>query len=456
MTELNQNAPPARAPRQGLRKGTDAPKETTVQKRLDLTRRAKEPSRIIQLPWREKPKEKKWRQTCEELKGLKELPLLTLDIPWECYLHGITLRSKERWTLDLIVYLVIHAQHYNRRKGMKGYARLAYGYIRDIAGEPGLRALGWLREMGVIKRDEYYVRGKKAYGFRLTKTALSWGYSVKTMPSLYAKKMCPPSRKRDLGERDDRATYAQQLRTLQTVTVDPEIWTVLATPSRGVSRRKTVSQVLAASHIRNRNWFFSVHEETGRCFNNVTSFRSALRKYLRVGGKATVELDIACSQPTLLMALAYKERGTPEEREFALSLVQSGTFYRTLCEWAGDGDLPHEEQKSFVFKSIVYSKKADALDRFPQVRVNLPTMGAYIDEAKREAPNALALRLQKLEAVIMLGRVMPTLAAMGVGALSIHDGCLVAAEHGATAQAVIEAEFMAETGIAPTVRIKAG
>jgi len=421
-----------------------------------------------------------WRDTCCGLiVSGAGAPLLTLGLPWPSLLSGRPLSQRERWATDFLIYLVIHGGLYNRKKKVRGFTPISYDYIDSVLGVVGHRVMKWLLDMRVFEKDGNWSVGSKAFGYKLSSAALSYGFCVRPMPAVIWGRFTRYWNKR---ARRRRATvYVNQRRILRTVTLDQAIWPLLLRPqTRRAERIAAVYAILTACHIRNGNWYITDDQRTGRCFTNVSNFRSDLRRYLLIAGRPTGELDIANSQPTLLVSLCY---GAAEsaERTLALSLVQSGAFYSTICSWAGLQHLSHKKQKERVFAGVMFADNEAVSKLWPAFVKHLPLMAAYVSQVKAagraslalqaiestsltpalkgrnrllNGSNALALRLQKLEADIMLGRVFPRLTSMGINALSLHDGCLVAVEHLETVQSVILEEFKTITGIKPWVRLK--
>jgi len=451
---LNQECPPASPIRQGLMPGRDKASEKTKRIQDRLRHRQEGECVIKRLPRGKTGRTDGWLAVGRGLSRMKGQPLVTLNIPWQDYITGIALTPIELWAMDVVVYLVIYSRLYNRRKGGRGFAPVAYAYIRLVVGEPGMRALDWLKRMGVVKCDELFVKGSKAYGFKLTPTAITWGYRVTPMPATVAARFNKHWAKRRREAVQAGSLYAHQWQTLRSVTLDPAIWPAVLNPPKGMNRVKAVHRILAACHIQNRNWYFSDDKRTGRCFTNASNFPSDLRRFLRIGGQATGECDIANSQPTLLVSLVYG-KDESAERTLALNLVQAGKFYSTVCGWAGLGDLAPAKQKVRVFAGVLFAEDHSSSKLWPGVVAHLPKMADYINRAKSGGQKAaLALRLQTLEADIMLKRAFPRLKGIGISALSLHDGCLVAVEHLQCVEAVVCEEVEAVTGIKPLVRIK--
>lgn len=397
-----------------------------------------------------------------ELGSIRGVPLISLGVSWDSCIFGRRLRPLERQSLDAVVHLIIHAQLFNRKRSKGGFAPVPVRLIRSLAGSLGEWAMDFLVAVKVVETDRHYIVGKKAKGYRFSHAALSWGFSPKRMPQRFARRLGQHLAERRRVTVNRGLAYADMYQTLRTVTLNPAIWPKLLNPPEGESPIQSLHRILAAFHIERANWYFTHDEKTGRCFCNVANFPSDLRQFLLIGGRPTGEDDIANSQPTLLVALAYKGQEQCEERAYALSLAKAGSFYATVCGWAGLGHLSHKEQKEEVFRGVLFARCPGRSPVWSGVDRHLQIMAEYITKSKGEvskqrgidASNALALRLQSLEADIMMGRVFPRLTAMGIAGISLHDGCLVAREHLEKARQVIEEEFEAATGILPTVRIK--
>src|SRR6202012_5546333 len=86
---------------------------------------------------------------------------------------------------------------------------------------------------------------------------------------------------------------------------------------------------LTACHmIRDKSWFFAADKVTGRVYHNACNLNRDLRPFLRVDGRALVEVDISNSQPMLLHTL-YPDKERAEAKRYK-ALVESGKFYEVF------------------------------------------------------------------------------------------------------------------------------
>jgi hypothetical protein len=358
--------------------------------------------------------------------------------------------------IHAVVHLVVMAGVYNRKTFKGGFVPVTFSQFRTIAGfHLGSEALTVLIKSKVIETDGIFCPGEKSKGYRFTRKALGYGFTVKNASQRISARIRSARNKRLRKTTGTSAVFKDLLRVLKTVSLDPEVWTELERPVRSGEVLKRVYRILAAEDIRRGHWYFSHDDKTGRCFNNVTNFPKDVRPFLLVGGQPTAECDIANSQPLFLAGLAYGT--TPsEERTFFVELVRSGQFYEAVGRWAGLDRLPRETLKKRIYAGVLFSRNHRGSKLWDALANRLPLLAAYIERTKKDAHNALALALQKREAEVMLGQIVPRLLAEGRPVLSIHDGCLCRTRDAEHVRRIMEEEVEKAIGITPTVKVKKG
>jgi hypothetical protein len=448
MIKLNQNAPPAPASRVGLLPGRDGPSAATVARKNSARARSSRlcpkihPLRVVPCPL---------GPLHHNLLPSPVAPLVALNVSWEGSFTGGVPSPLEVLALKQVVHLLFLSRVYNRKVFVGGFRPLGRERILRDCGSLGARALDWLvNGFGFVASDGWSVKGRKARGYRFTLKACRLGFSVEPMPSGCLKQFRTATKARVTAGRDHG--HKQQLSTLRTVTLAPAARTEIAALKGRRFNLRQVAWAMAVLNIESGNWFFSVDSKTGRVFHNVNSFPKALRPHLLLDGEATAEVDISNSQPTLLVAEAYRGAMDTDEAQDALGIVQTRQFYPEVCRLYGKGGLNYEAQKTWVFKHMLFSHKIRPSPGWSKVKERWPRLAGYIEKTKAKAHNSLPLELQRREADVMLGRVAPRLQQEGIPSLSLHDGLLVKRQHVDRAREIVIEEFQKETGITPDVR----
>ncbi len=217
------------------------------------------------------------------------------------------------------------------------------------------------------------------------------------------------------------------------------------------------------------SWLRSYHElqsrclwlredpNTGRLFHNVTSMPKALRAHLLIDQRPVVEIDVSCCQP-FLMATLYRE--DCQEREKLLQLTSRGWFYEHLlsllpekpqAELRAQGRDVLKKRVQVIINDRLRPTPSPLLSAFQQ---EFPVLAGRIAEIKAEDHARLPLMLQKAEADIVIGRVLPRIQSLdtAIPAVSIHDCILCPTEHREQVQEILSQEFFAATGAHPCLK----
>jgi hypothetical protein len=209
-------------------------------------------------------------------------------------------------------------------------------------------------------------------------------------------------------------------------------------------------QVIA---IEERRLTFSSDPKTGRVFHNLSNLAKPLRRgAARLNGEALAEVDIKNSQPYLLAGL-YSDPTSAEASRFR-HLASSGQIYEELLRI---NDIPVDQRalgKTEFFRVIFgqkYTRESSKL--WPGIREHFPVLAAIIEGFHG---NSLSLLLQSREAEMMIGKVVPALAAAlpGVPFLTIHDSVALPVAYAKVATKTISHCCSEEMkGLAPTLDV---
>jgi hypothetical protein len=187
-------------------------------------------------------------------------------------------------------------------------------------------------------------------------------------------------------------------------------------------------------------------ERSWRVYHPVACMPNRLRGELRFYGQPLTCIDITSSQPYFLGLLfrdRLAERGL-DRREVHdyLELVRGGEFYEWFMQQLGIAVEHRKEFKGVLFRDLFFGKHCWATKTFKVFSSRFPSLGQCIKEFHRST-ESLAMRLQRMEAEMIYGKVLPALqsAFPFIPIVTIHDAILVPSPMARAAENVILQQF---------------
>ncbi len=230
-----------------------------------------------------------------------------------------------------------------------------------------------------------------------------------------------------------------------------------------------------------KDFRFKHCETTGRDYTSVTALPNYLRRFLLLDKQPVVESDIRCAQPLLFTKLVHTyctaaglrnipadvnkwqhlcEAKHEEESlyQYLFTLMQQANVtlhcLRTVDPLTHEVRFTTQYTKAFkveFFAGIFFDK--DKKSKMRQVFAQeFPTVSAAITYWKQQPGDNLPVRLQKMEAGLLLEKVCPLLLAQKIKVLTVHDALLSQAQHKPTVEAIIRRVFLEETGLTPAIK----
>lgn len=264
------------------------------------------------------------------------------------------------------------------------------------------------------------------------------------------------------------------------------------------------SRKIAIRKLATQNYFFTVDENTGRVYNNITSLPREFRKFLRINEEVLSHLDIRNSQPVLFCPLltdfltdAYENhkalyqdpdleagllvrnghliffdpqipqeaisREVPADIQLYFELTQEGQFYDRFMQFLqekGEQDIPpRSEFKEDFFKRVFFSTTARQMEyKYEKwFREWMPNVSYIISWYKRNDYRDLASELQKKESNVMINTVGSKIMELSDPApffLTVHDSIICQQGYENTAREIIENSFRECYQLSPTVNVE--
>ena len=212
--------------------------------------------------------------------------------------------------------------------------------------------------------------------------------------------------------------------------------------------------------IQDRTWLCTFDPFARRYHNNATALKRELRQFLRVDGKALVEIDIKAAQP-LFLGLLAKQKGIVEADRFLR--VCEGDLYQYLASKGGWGRQQVKEQ---LMQRALFSPNNSRWQKTTVKKLfdkEFPAMARFFKEAKygrktKDNPkphNKLARMAQKAEVNFVIFTVCERIRRERPDCwlTTIHDSVLCLPEDGEYVRNVMADEFE-KLGIKPTLEVK--
>jgi hypothetical protein len=216
----------------------------------------------------------------------------------------------------------------------------------------------------------------------------------------------------------------------------------------------------AVECFKNKHWLLA-DDPQGRLYHNWSQMARKLRRFASYKGRSLFAADVSACQPCLL-SLLYEEDCNEKQRY--VEIVKCNTFYpflndrlRQPCDLSDDDAKGEFKQEVFhrIFYGSNWSKPTEISGIFAS---EFPILARLVRKAKRHHHRDLPVRLQKIEADIVINEVAAELvrcyAREDFCLISVHD-CLVTTEEFVDHCAHrLRTAFGNCLGFEPTVKIK--
>lgn len=197
---------------------------------------------------------------------------------------------------------------------------------------------------------------------------------------------------------------------------------------------------------------FTRNTTNARLDTDLTNLRKDLRRFVRLDPSGPLtSLDVKSMQPYLLIRLLREaeqaglvRNGTAAEW---VSAVCDGDIYQTL---ARELTISRNSAKQLWFRVLFGHNKAEfpAKNYFER---RYPEVARYVSIEKRRHKRDLAVKLQRMESLVMLERIGPRLADLQIPCLTVHDSLLVLSADMRECERIMTEELHAYVGQKPVI-----
>lgn len=200
---------------------------------------------------------------------------------------------------------------------------------------------------------------------------------------------------------------------------------------------------------------FSVCKTSGRIYHSVANLPKNLRAQLLIDGEPTSEIDISCSQPSLLSSLYNLENAEhADERTRYLASVQGGRFYEEIGTEARRG-WSRDETKTNFFNQIAYGSYycADKYELLPAFTKRFPILARLMAAVKKRGNRELPMRMQTLEAKIAIAGACGECASRKIKVLPVHDSLICKTSDAETVKETLGRHWTEQTHIPANLKV---
>jgi hypothetical protein len=356
--------------------------------------------------------------------------------------------------LWVILHVVLERQAYGDET--YGFSPISCRRLEEFVGRDfACSGLSTLVEARFLETDGRFCPERKCKGYRFTQDIAMLAAEPCLLSDALGARF--RSRRAAWSNRAIGDNLAHQLlwHHLQTLTLHPSAKGSLPLPGVDIeSRLKRSAWFLSLDYVNRRHWYFCNDPKTGRVFNNFTNMPKVLRGYALLDGQPCAEIDIRNSQPFFLAGMY--PRDCPEKRHY-LAIVSEGQFYEELnkasgCPFVND---KRDELKKAVYVQVLYGRRWADSPLWAGFEDLFPMLSRIVAERKSKDYRQLAIEMQRLEASVMIGLVVPRLAETfpGVPFLTVHDSLTVPHELASEAATLLENTVEEAAGHKPALRI---
>lgn len=341
-------------------------------------------------------------------------------------------------------------------KNAEEFVPLKAIYMRRMIGRAGKTYNDYINILinkGVIVCDRHYVKNEKSYGYKLCDPYSEVRHKQISINSVSLQ----TNIERWQNDRLPNTKVHNHLyKFLQEIEIN---YKEALQEIEGLPVEEYNCMKISIDKFQDKD-FYIHYDDFGRVHTNLTNLKSSLRKFLFYRNQKLVNIDIANSQPLLLLisipsifnsirctsSIYFDDIASDVVRY--KRLVERGKLYEYLMEHSGKTD--RSAFKENFFRETFFGKRTSNLfcDLFP-------TIGQEIKKVKRKNYKRLAWLMQRKESKLIItkicGRIMREYPDMFMG--TIHDSILTTLEHVPAIKKVMSEEF-AKIGLSPTIRIE--
>ena len=340
-------------------------------------------------------------------------------------------------------------------KNSEEYVPLKALYMRNLVARNYNDYVNVLINKGIIACDRHYIKNEKSFGYKLCDPYAQVRHKEISIKSQGIQNNIERWQAKRLPNTKVHNHLYKFLQEIE-INYDEALKFV-----DNLNTQEYNSAKISIDKFKNKDFFLYCDDFGKRIHTNLTNLRSTLRGYLIYKNQKLVNVDIANSQPLLLLisipTLFSSIRCTfsvyfddiASDVLMYKRLVERGELYDYLMEHVGEKD--RNTFKENFFRETFFGKRTSKL--FCRL---FPTIGEEIKKIKRKDYRKLAWMMQRTESKLMISGICRRIMEehQDTFIATIHDSVLTTPENVPRIKKIITEEF-AKVGLSPHVRTEA-
>lgn len=308
---------------------------------------------------------------------------------------------------------------------------------------------------GILRCDNYYVRGLKAKGYKVTEEFTNEKYYVIECEDTKLKRKVT-KRLADTKNKvfEESFGYGYVTNCMEDLKVSQNACNSFI---KGNIKEveKTTSYEMMTDMFSQK--FAKVDDKGKRLHNNLTNFATPLRKFLTYKGRQLIQVDIKNSQPLFLYLLMKKFHISEEEMKKYENVVLNYGFYEFFAEKL-DYKLTAKNRKDFkqkIFSGVLFDRNRREYTKYEEVfKTEFPGIFHIIRDMKSREHEQVAISLQKTESKFIFYCVEKIAKEKKIPMFTIHDSICTTQGNEELVRKIILEEFYKLYTILPKLNIE--
>lgn len=312
-----------------------------------------------------------------------------------------------------------------------------------------------LVEHGVLKTDNYYVKGLKAKGYKICDEYLDDKFFVVECKDEKLKQKVG-QRYKEMKNKvfEESFGYGYVTNCMEELKVSYRGCIEFIEGNSG--EVKDVDSYMMMTDLFSEK-FAKVDDKGKRLHNNLTNFATPLRKFLSYRGENIIQVDIRNSQPLFLYLLMKDFFIREEEMNKYKDVVTNIGFYEFFSEKL-KFKLNKENRKDFkqkIFSGVLFDRNRSKLTKYEDVfKKEFPSIFHVIRNMKSVEYEKVSINLQKTESKFIFYCVEKIAQEKKIPMFTIHDSICTTEGNEELVKKIILEEFYKLYTISPKLNVE--
>lgn len=357
------------------------------------------------------------------------------------------------------LYIVSHIRLYpilDRRFSSEDFIPIQMKVLKKLVSyDYAHKFLKNLIEGGILKTDNFYIKGLKSRGYKLEdKFKREKFFRVECKDLKLKKKITTVHKNKKNKVFKESFGYGYVTNCMESLDIDYKNAIKFIDETIEEENRESAYTITADLFEFK---FATVDDKGKRLHNNLTNISRDLRKFITYKNKGLVQVDIKNSQPLFLYLMMKDYFISDDEMEKYKNVVLNIGFYEFFAEKIGF-DLNEDNRKNFkqkIFSGVLFDRNRSKYSKYEEVfKKEFPAIFHVVRSMKNYEYEQVAINLQKTESKFIFYCVEKVAKESKIPLFTIHDSiCTVEGKEGLVKKVMLE-EFIKIHDISPKLNVE--